>query len=56
MLKQMLSLLKRQEGQALSEYGLLVALLAIVAVVALLILGPNLQEVFDTIAGYLVEG
>lgn len=44
---------RRQEGQAMSEYGLLLALLAIFAVVALLILGPRLREVFQAISDYL---
>lgn len=37
----------------MSEYALLVALLAIFGVVALLILGPEIQAVFEEIRDYL---
>jgi pilus assembly protein Flp/PilA len=43
-----------EEGQTLVEYGLLLALIAIVVIVALLFLGPIVsgifQEVGDTLA------
>ncbi|HEY3368630.1 MAG TPA: Flp family type IVb pilin [Symbiobacteriaceae bacterium] len=46
-------LLKRQEGQGMAEYGLILALVAIVAIVGVMLLGPKLQTLFRNIAGYL---
>jgi pilus assembly protein Flp/PilA len=43
--------LKRSErGQTLVEYGLLIALIAVVCIVALLFLGPVVAQLFDNIA------
>jgi pilus assembly protein Flp/PilA len=39
-----------QDGQTLVEYGLLLALIAIVVIVALLFLGPIVSEIFSTVA------
>lgn len=38
-------------GATMVEYGLLVALIAVVVIPALLILGPNLLAMFNNIAG-----
>jgi pilus assembly protein Flp/PilA len=38
-----------EEGQTLVEYGLLLALIAIVVIVALLILGPIVSGIFTTV-------
>lgn len=43
-------LLKRREGQGMAEYALILALVAIVAIVGVMILGPKLQQVFIRIA------
>lgn len=40
---------RREEGQALVEYGLLVGLIAVVCVGAITLLGTNLKAYFDAI-------
>jgi pilus assembly protein Flp/PilA len=44
--------LKREdeEGQTLVEYGLLLALIAIIVIVALLFLGPIVSQIFSNVA------
>jgi pilus assembly protein Flp/PilA len=39
-----------EEGQTLVEYGLLLALIAIIVIVALLFLGPLVSQVFSNVA------
>ena len=46
--------LRREEGQDLLEYALLVALIALVAVIAIQTTGTNVKEIFNQIAGKLV--
>lgn len=43
----------REEGQGLVEYALLVALIAIVVIAALLLLGPQIANIFNEITAYL---
>jgi pilus assembly protein Flp/PilA len=43
--------LKREEGQTMAEYGLLIAFIAIVALVGVTVLGTNLKTFFNTVAG-----
>jgi pilus assembly protein Flp/PilA len=38
-----------EEGQTLVEYGLLLALIAIIVIVALLFLGPIISELFQNV-------
>ena len=38
-----------EEGQTLVEYGLLLALIAIIVIVALLFLGPLVSELFQNV-------
>ena len=45
--------LKREEGQGLAEYALILVLIAIVVIGALTALGGQVQTVFDTITGGL---
>ena len=40
---------EREDGQALAEYGLLLALIAIIVIVALLFLGPLVSEIFQNV-------
>ncbi len=42
-----------QEGAALVEYGLLVALIAIAAIVGITAIGDNVLTLFNAVAGYL---
>ncbi len=45
------SLVRREEGQDLLEYALLIALIAIVCVGAVTLAGTNVSNTFSTIAG-----
>jgi len=44
---------KQERGQTLVEYGLLIALIAIIVIVALLFLGPVVSEIFFNTANAL---
>jgi pilus assembly protein Flp/PilA len=43
--------LKREEGQTMAEYGLLIAFIAIVALVGVTVLGTSLSTFFNNLAG-----
>ena len=45
------SILRRDEGQDLLEYALLIALIAIVCVAAITLAGTNVRDTFNNIAG-----
>ncbi len=42
-----------EEGQGMVEYGLIIALVAIVVIAALVILGPKVANIFNTAANSL---
>ena len=42
-----------EEGQTLVEYGLLLALIAIIVIVALLFLGPLVSQIFSNVGKQL---
>jgi pilus assembly protein Flp/PilA len=42
-----------EEGQTLVEYGLLLALIAIIVIVALLFLGPLVSRIFQNVGSNL---
>jgi pilus assembly protein Flp/PilA len=42
--------LKREEGQTMAEYGLLIAFIAIVALVGVGVLGTSLSTFFNTLS------
>jgi pilus assembly protein Flp/PilA len=44
-------MLRDEEGATMVEYGLLVALIAMVALVAIKVLGTNLSTLFSSAAG-----
>jgi len=44
---------KREEGQAMAEYGIILALIAAVVVATLAILGTKIESAFTTIVGKL---
>ena len=50
------SLVRRDEGQDLLEYALLVALIALVCVVAITAAGDNVNTIFNEIADALSIG
>jgi pilus assembly protein Flp/PilA len=45
----LISSFKREEGQGLAEYALILALIAIVAIVALLFLGGAISGILSTV-------
>jgi pilus assembly protein Flp/PilA len=49
----MRSLVKRTRGQGLVEYALIIALVAVVVIGALILLGPQIAAIFDTISSAL---
>ncbi len=44
---------KRRDGQAMVEYALILVLIAVVVIAALLILGGQIKNIFNSIAGAL---
>ena len=46
-----LRLKSREEGATMVEYGLMVALIAVVCVTAVALLGTNIKSTFTSIAG-----
>jgi pilus assembly protein Flp/PilA len=45
------TMIRDEEGATMVEYGLLVALIALVAIVGVTLLGTNLNKLFSTVAG-----
>jgi pilus assembly protein Flp/PilA len=45
--------LRRQEGQALVEYALIISLIAVVAIVALQLTGKSITGIFNNISSEL---
>jgi pilus assembly protein Flp/PilA len=45
--------LRREDGQTMTEYGVLLALIAVVVIVALLVLGPQIAGVFSKVGSQL---
>jgi pilus assembly protein Flp/PilA len=45
--------LRDEEGQGMVEYGLIIALVAIVVIAALVILGPKIANIFETASNSL---
>ncbi len=43
--------LKREEGQGMVEYGLIIALVALAVIAALVVLGGRIQALFTSVAG-----
>lgn len=44
-----------EEGQTLVEYGLLLALIAIIVIVALIFLGPIVSQIFQNVGDNLQQ-
>ena len=47
-MKRIKAILKDESGQGMVEYGLILGLIAVAAVVALLALGPKISNLFNT--------
>jgi len=45
--------IKKEEGQAMAEYGLILALIAVVVIVAVTAIGTNLNGKFNSVANSL---
>ena len=45
--------LRREDGQTMTEYGVLLALIAVVVIAALLVLGPQIENVFSYVGSQL---
>jgi len=50
------SLRQDENGQTLTEYGLLLALIALAVIGTLVLLGPRLNSIFETILNNLPGG
>ena len=50
MLEKLKQLVIEEQGQGMVEYGLILALIAIVVIVALTDIGENIKDVFEDIA------
>ena len=53
MISTLKTMIRDDEGATMVEYGLLVALIAVVALAAITTLGKNLSTLFNTVAGTL---
>ncbi|MDH3512114.1 MAG: Flp family type IVb pilin [Gammaproteobacteria bacterium] len=45
--------LKDESGATMIEYGLVAALVSVAAIIALQVLGAELQKIFNTVSSYL---
>lgn len=45
--------LRREEGQTMTEYGVLLALIAVIVIASLIVLGPKIADVFSYVSGKL---
>lgn len=53
MLKMFKSMIRDEEGATMVEYGLMLALIAVVCIVAVALIGTRLSTLFNTVAGSL---
>ena len=49
MMEKMMKLFKDESGQGMAEYGLILALVAVVAIVGLRLIGPSLSQLFTDV-------
>ena len=47
----MLTRLRREEGQTMAEYGILIAVIALIVIVAAVLLGSSISGLFSSTAG-----
>ena len=50
-LRQLFAMFQREEGQDLAEYGLIIGLIAMVAIAALTLMGGNMSTILASFAG-----
>ena len=55
MFKRLINFFKDEEGATMVEYGLLVGLISIAAIVALLLMGPQLVILFNAVVTALTQ-
>ncbi|MBM7634369.1 Flp family type IVb pilin [Geomicrobium sediminis] len=55
MLKFLKNFWNDEKGQSMSEYGLILALVAVVAIATLTVLGTNIMEMFQNIADSIAQ-
>jgi len=48
--------IRNEEGQGMVEYGLILALVAVVVIAALTTLGTKVGGIFESVSGNLVSG
>ncbi|MEW6446537.1 MAG: Flp family type IVb pilin [Bacillota bacterium] len=46
-------LIKGEEGQGMAEYGLILALIAVIAIAGLIVLGPKIRDKFIQVSNNL---
>ena len=56
MLNYFKALFMSRKGQGMVEYGLIIALVAVVAIAGLLLLGPQLRDLFTSISDSIGGG
>ena len=56
MLKVMKNLVMEEEGQAITEYGLIIGLIAVVCIAGVTLLGGQVKEAFTKITAALTSG
>ena len=47
MIAKIIKIIKSEDGQGMVEYGLILGLIAVVAIAALLLLGPKVADMFN---------
>lgn len=50
LVSKLLNWVREDRGQTMAEYGLILALVSVTAIVALIVLGPNIRDIFQGIA------
>ncbi len=45
--------MRNQEGQTMAEYGILIAVIAVIVVLAATLLGSNISSLFNSTGGHL---
>lgn len=53
MVENYLATLDREEGQGMAEYGLILALVAVVAIAVLVLMGPAISDQFQVVVDSL---